>query len=89
MPPFLAGFLDGFQSTPPARGATNLLCLRKDYHHISIHAPREGGDIPELSPFKKLDISIHAPREGGDPAQFDYQAMMAISIHAPREGGDF
>ena len=34
---------------------------------ISIHAPREGGDIdfPEKSCIF-IDISIHAPREGGD-----------------------
>ena len=33
---------------------------------ISIHAPREGGDVvrPRLS--VTAQISIHAPREGGD-----------------------
>ena len=34
---------------------------------ISIHAPREGGDLPRLSRFLRCRmISIHAPREGGD-----------------------
>ena len=34
---------------------------------LSIHAPREGGDlivIPALS--GGIELSIHAPREGGD-----------------------
>ena len=34
---------------------------------ISIHAPREGGDVN--NPLRDVDhivISIHAPREGGD-----------------------
>ena len=34
----------GFQSTPPARGATTLAVLFTDLQIISIHAPREGGD---------------------------------------------
>ena len=34
---------------------------------ISIHAPREGGDLVSFA-FRKFlsKISIHAPREGGD-----------------------
>ena len=34
-----------FQSTPPARGATGAQHLPGDPRHISIHAPREGGDM--------------------------------------------
>ena len=34
---------------------------------ISIHAPREGGDICLLGLNSNSRISIHAPREGGDP----------------------
>ena len=40
---------------------------------ISIHAPREGGDLILAACHKtKYEISIHAPREGGDSkdAQF-------------------
>ena len=39
------------------------------YHTISIHAPREGGDgaVPANSDAFGA-ISIHAPREGGDLA---------------------
>ena len=34
---------------------------------ISIHAPREGGDLhQEYHRAVHSDISIHAPREGGD-----------------------
>ena len=33
---------------------------------ISIHAPREGGDLPAVQMHHLMDISIHAPREGGD-----------------------
>ena len=33
---------------------------------ISIHAPREGGDLNACSPIEVIPISIHAPREGGD-----------------------
>ena len=33
---------------------------------ISIHAPREGGDVVNAKRFPSVTISIHAPREGGD-----------------------
>ena len=33
---------------------------------ISIHAPREGGDLGDRHIQAGLAISIHAPREGGD-----------------------
>ena len=43
---FAAGFASvGFQSTPPARGATMMANQYIDANDISIHAPREGGDI--------------------------------------------
>ena len=58
-----------FQSTPPARGATQLRHKLQSMHIISIHAPREGGDH-DLGRVQKAlgHISIHAPREGGDAA---------------------
>ena len=56
-----------FQSTPPARGATTLSCIASYLAVISIHAPREGGDlVPCAVPVAAVTISIHAPREGGD-----------------------
>ena len=33
---------------------------------ISIHAPREGGDVYTTLSDQIIFISIHAPREGGD-----------------------
>ena len=59
--------LAGFQSTPPARGATGRAGAQPGPRSISIHAPREGGDLMFLrrGPRHFL-ISIHAPREGGD-----------------------
>ena len=33
---------------------------------ISIHAPREGGDVSNRIGCAVIVISIHAPREGGD-----------------------
>ena len=77
-----------FQSTPPARGATNTLCDTGDINAISIHAPREGGDSKIRSDRAKVDISIHAPREGGDLRVMMMLPPSKISIHAPREGGD-
>ena len=38
-----------FQSTPPARGATNMDMTHNAYTLISIHAPREGGDLCQIS----------------------------------------
>ena len=56
----------GFQSTPPARGATLFNTLSRKPLPISIHAPREGGDRGFAIFSQLLRISIHAPREGGD-----------------------
>ena len=56
-----------FQSTPPARGATCRTRCMLPRLIISIHAPREGGDLLfEGNIFVPCVISIHAPREGGD-----------------------
>ena len=79
-----------FQSTPPARGATQQIFNRFIFLPISIHAPREGGDASlyrAVAVFSR--ISIHAPREGGDSATLCCIGQSCpISIHAPREGGD-
>ena len=55
---------------------------------ISIHAPREGGDLVLGWLWGDYDISIHAPREGGDWYICMVYWSQFISIHAPREGGD-
>ena len=80
--------LSAFQSTPPARGATGLDARRAAKPCISIHAPREGGDICTPQILSLLRISIHAPREGGDVETYSKCSLWIISIHAPREGGD-
>ena len=55
-----------FQSTLPARGATD----GKDYIDadtiISIHAPRTGSDVVFTNCAPNAVISIHAPRTGSD-----------------------
>ena len=41
---------------------------------ISIHAPREGCDLPGAAPsFRGAKISIHAPREGCDHCVLYYR----------------
>ena len=55
---------------------------------ISIHAPREGGDVSGSPLIASAVISIHAPREGGDAYAGIGVGRSWISIHAPREGGD-
>ena len=45
LPEFPCLALDVFQSTPPARGATSMLCSVGNFQRISIHAPRKGSDF--------------------------------------------
>ena len=62
---------------------------RRVVFEISIHAPREGGDLAVCRiPGQHQYISIHAPREGGDADGDRQHHRKFISIHAPREGGD-
>ena len=55
-----------FQSTLPARGATNIILLCSPLITISIHAPRTGSDPNYIVKFLTIHISIHAPRTGSD-----------------------
>ena len=84
------GALQGFQSTPPVRGATGYMVEIGKETIISIHAPRAGGDHKIfLWHHTEYTISIHAPRAGGDDFEFGIpQGATGISIHAPRAGGD-
>ena len=61
-----------------------------DWTGISIHAPREGSDMPGRAWQHSLGcISIHAPREGSDCGDLHTANIaVVISIHAPREGSD-
>ncbi len=78
-----------FQSTPPARGATYLSDTYNASTGISIHAPREGGDIGTMAfiagakPFQSTP-----PARGATTYYPSALAKRPISIHAPREGGD-
>ena len=55
---------------------------------ISIHAPREGGDLDSEYPqLQGKQFQSTPPARGATAQQFDYNQMMSISIHAPREGG--
>ena len=81
--------VDVFQSTPPARGATNYTSLFIVCRVFQSTPPARGATKFPRSQLGLAVISIHAPREGGD-AEYDpienYNRL--ISIHAPREGGD-
>ena len=57
-----------FNPRPPRGGRRILVPDGYCPAHISIHAPREGGDSSQLRLFRPIYISIHAPREGGDCA---------------------
>ena len=58
-----------FQSTLPARGATQPRCVRPAGERISIHAPRTGSDTTATGEEIQIKISIHAPRTGSDSAK--------------------
>ena len=48
-----------------------MLRFKKPDGTISIHAPREGGDVTASALTQAgVGISIHAPREGGDTVRF-------------------
>ena len=80
-----------FLSTLPARGATQ--CGQGSSHSscvISIHAPREGSDIPcitgKMPPVQFLST---LPARGATWIGGHSAGQRGISIHAPREGSDF
>ncbi len=63
--------MSGYFNPRPPRGGGDggQLLLAGDGSGISIHAPREGGDIAvQGGQDLQRPISIHAPREGGDSA---------------------
>ena len=82
-------FIELFQSTPPARGAT---ILKEEYINdlaISIHAPREGGDRHSSATSLFSSIFQSTPPARGATYTSPLRPLgRNISIHAPREGGD-
>ena len=77
-----------FQSTPPARGATQENRQEQEIQTISIHAPREGGDLTRAVVLMvDAFISIHAPREGGDTSvDWDCSGWFYFNPRPPRGG---
>ena len=56
-----------FNPRPPRGGRRSRILGDAAQPWISIHAPREGGDVAvDMPAGGGGDISIHAPREGGD-----------------------
>ena len=56
-----------FNPRPPRGGRPHPPTISVKSRKISIHAPREGGDLLFQRRLNAvLFISIHAPREGGD-----------------------
>ena len=85
-----SAFIQAFQSTPPARGATALCDTPVAVSRISIHAPREGGDSAcGQNPCFPAGFQSTPPARG---ATLEKKILLnyytRISIHAPREGGD-
>ena len=79
-----------FQSTLPARGATQYLqSILRRMPHFNPRSPH--GERPDRLHWRRSrePISIHAPRTGSDvTANLDSILAYIISIHAPRTGSD-
>ena len=81
--------LEIFQSTHPARGATQDGAQRFPVIIISIHAPREGCDWLDFRPSgPDGNFNPRTPRGVRLPCMTSTVKSAGISIHAPREGCD-
>ena len=82
-----------FQSTLPARGATESACRNENAGNISIHAPRTGSDQGDLDKETRLKLfQSTLPARGatlagcdGAPSPKDFNPR---SPHGERRGGD-
>ena len=80
--------ISGFQSTPPARGATGLDICALHAALISIHAPREGGDFTALSTnFVFLHFNPRPPRGGRRPTRSARSRFLPHFNPRPPRGG--
>ena len=79
-----------FQSTPPVRGATQIKAKFPIQSVISIHAPREGGDVTTSTAMVQEEVFQSTPPVRGATLTLPWFRGYngKISIHAPREGGD-
>ena len=78
-----------FQSTPPARGATQdipLVPLIDD--NFNPRPPRGGRRKPVVPPSVRWKFQSTPPARGATAHQDQSVEQACISIHAPREGGD-
>ena len=81
-------FLD-FNPRPPCGGRPMYIRKLSFPPHISIHAPRVGGDYYGVSTDYLMGHFNPRPRVGGDArVAGSSPAEGTISIHAPRVGGD-
>ena len=78
-----------FQSTPPARGATIVLCCILLGVIVSIHAPRTGGDRGHgIDALSRMGFNPRPPHGGRPGNCLLSRQPQRVSIHAPRTGGD-
>ena len=76
-----------FQSTPPARGATRPQSGRRCSFPISIHAPREGGDVALAGHrLEHGDFNPRPPRGGRPVKQCGYTPHTNFNPRPPRGG---
>ena len=81
--------LDGFQSTPPVKAATYTMLFLYNIMAISIHAAREGGDLPMFIFRANCTVFQSTPPvKAATYARWGVYNKGKISIHAAREGGD-
>ena len=78
-----------FQSTRPARGATDCGWKFSPVEHVSIHAPRTGRDTPVCAlRTANRRFNPRAPHGARLINGIDYVIDTVVSIHAPRTGRD-
>ena len=78
-----------FQSTLPARGATqNGSQLIEQATYFNPRSPHGERPVGSFAGAFGADISIHAPRTGSDVRHVHDVFHQHISIHAPRTGSD-
>ena len=82
-------FVNGFQPTLPARGATRSYKGFSHDERISTHAPRTGSDVLLLSHWKCcLRFQPTLPARGATRLYNTTFRCYCISTHAPRTGSD-
>ena len=77
-----------FYPRPPYGGRPSCFGIVPISLTISIHVPRMGDDVGQLSTSSPMSISIHVPRMGDDARRGRGLALQPISIHVPRMGDD-